>query len=271
MEKNINYWIEKLQQDLDMNTCEAFWDDRAEGYSHRSERRQEKANKLAEELVSRGFISENSCVLDIGCGPGAYSMAFARKCREVVAMDISSKMLEKLREEINHQGIDAIIPIKGNWDEIDLKEYGWHQRFDLVIASMSPAIHDWDTLKKMIEASRGSCYASSFIERKDIVGDEIHQLIGKQRTHKTDKIECIQNILQLTGINPELKIQQQSWEMRMSVEEAFRHYTQKIRIEQELSEKETERIRRFLDIRQEEGVIVEKTEATVGELLWRMQ
>lgn len=268
MEKEMTYWKEMLQQDLDMKTCESFWDDRAEEFSQRSEKRQEKANELAEDMVSRGYLSKNSRILDIGCGPGTYSLAFAKQCQEVVAMDISSKMLEHLKEKATQENLETITPIKGNWDEINLQQYGWHQQFDLVIASMSPAIHDGNTFDKMMEASRGYCYVSAFIERKDLVGDEIHKRMGKEKAHQTDKIQCIKNILRLKGIHPEIHINQRKWEMRMPVEEAFRHYTQKIRIKQALSEKETEQIQSFLDSHQEAGEILEKTEATVGELLW---
>ncbi len=60
------------------------------------------------------------------------------------------------------KGVDNIRVIQDTWQDIHLDGEGLGDGFDLVFASMSPGVRDPETLQKMMTASNGFCYLSSF-------------------------------------------------------------------------------------------------------------
>ena len=75
-------------------------------------------------------LSENSRVLDMGCGLGGISLALAQRCGEIVSMDCSLKRLKFLDMRAEQESIKNIFPVCGG-DTLKLpfpNEY-----FDLVV------------------------------------------------------------------------------------------------------------------------------------------
>ncbi len=64
-------------------------------------RRFDPPQKIMEKLgVNGGMV-----VLDFGCGPGFYTIPFARIAKQVVAVDLQAKMLEKVARKAARQGL----------------------------------------------------------------------------------------------------------------------------------------------------------------------
>ncbi len=58
------------------------------------------------ERVARALgINETSVVLDFGCGPGFYSVSFAKIAKQVVAVDLQEKMLKKAEKYAQKNGV----------------------------------------------------------------------------------------------------------------------------------------------------------------------
>src|SRR5512141_2225044 len=60
------------------------------------------------------LLSPSDRVLEIGAGTGIFTLAIARRCREVTAVDISASMLEILEGKAAGEGIGNIRTITGN-------------------------------------------------------------------------------------------------------------------------------------------------------------
>lgn len=66
------------------------------------------------------LFSSSDRVLEIGAGTGIFTLAIARRCREVTAVDISASMLEILKGKAAGEGLGNIRTIEGNAETMDL-------------------------------------------------------------------------------------------------------------------------------------------------------
>jgi len=73
-----------------------------------------------------GYIKEGQTVLDLGCGPGVFSIAMAEMVGEkgkVISVDIQDEMLLMLRQKIEHTEFESRILIhKSGPDKIGISE-----------------------------------------------------------------------------------------------------------------------------------------------------
>ena len=66
------------------------------------------------------LFSPSDRVLEIGAGTGIFTLAIARRCREVTAVDISASMLEILKGKAAVEGLGNIRTIAGNAETMDI-------------------------------------------------------------------------------------------------------------------------------------------------------
>lgn len=96
---------------------EAYWTNRASGYSEVNKdelRTQQKAVwtcELTEQIEAAfpGVAPENLRVLDMGCGPGFFSIILARAGYRVTAADYTPAMLEEARTNACNEGVEQAI------------------------------------------------------------------------------------------------------------------------------------------------------------------
>ena len=96
---------------------EAYWTNRASGYSEVNKdelRTQQKAVwtcELTEQIEAAfpGVAPENLRVLDMGCGPGFFSIILARTGYRVTAADYTPAMLDEARANARNEGVEQAI------------------------------------------------------------------------------------------------------------------------------------------------------------------
>jgi ubiquinone/menaquinone biosynthesis C-methylase UbiE len=73
-----------------------------------------------------GYIEPGQTVLDLGCGPGTFSLAMAKMVGEsgkVIAVDVQEEMLQIVREKAAQQGLESrIVTHKSDPDRIGISE-----------------------------------------------------------------------------------------------------------------------------------------------------
>ena len=96
---------------------EAYWTNRASGYSEVNKdelRTQQKAvwtRELTEQIEAAfpGVAPENLRVLDMGCGPGFFSIILARAGYRVTAADYTPAMLDEARANARNEDVEQAI------------------------------------------------------------------------------------------------------------------------------------------------------------------
>lgn len=274
-EKDLKYWID-LWKTHEHNTKDQqeFWDNRADFFNEKVFSGDIIESNIVDLLKDKNMLGKDMKVLDIGCGPGKHTLPMARVVKSITALDISENMLDYLKDNMKKTNIWNINPINLDWKGADLKEKSWEKAFDLVLASQSPGICNYETLEKMITASKKYCYLSSFVRRQDLIGDEIRKYVYMKYNlpiKKRDKIYCVFNILWQLGYLPEVQYKSRKWEDEMSVEEAYSLYKDKMSSMVTLTDQDREKIKKILDSQAHQGKVTEKTEVTQGILTWEVE
>jgi hypothetical protein len=125
--------------------------------SGKAKDRQKRMTGIFEMLDAMNFTVEGARILDIGCGPGAVSIPFARAGAEVTALDVSDRALERLQAEAVKEKL-SIRTLQSSWWTANIDKLGLSNQFDLVFATNTPALKDADCFERMIACSRNCCY-----------------------------------------------------------------------------------------------------------------
>jgi ubiquinone/menaquinone biosynthesis C-methylase UbiE len=96
-----------------------------------------------EKIIDVLGVKATDAVLDFGCGPGFYTIPFAKIAREVVAVDIQSKMLGKVSKYAEKNGV-KVKALQSNGQSIPLPE----GHFDLIF--LSGVYHELSEKRKVL-------------------------------------------------------------------------------------------------------------------------
>ena len=100
-------------------------------------------------MVESLGLKEGDVVADIGCGSGVISKLMARKVGDsgrVMAVDVQDEMLNRLKENLDKEGIENVIPVKGTQKTTNLKP----NSVDLAI--MVDVYHEFEFPFEMLKA-----------------------------------------------------------------------------------------------------------------------
>ncbi len=195
-----------------------FWNRRADNFQKNvmGEKGDKRVNRVLRWLEKQGVELTGKRVLDIGAGPGAFTLAMAQRCREVVALEPAEVMVEYLNAEIKSSALQNVRVIQETWEEVDLEREGLKGAFDLVFASMSPGINNLETIEKAFACSKGYFYYSSFAGRREseLMPKLWRLLYGEELPPWPDQSIFVLNLLYALGHQLTFEV----WEERSSLE-----------------------------------------------------
>lgn len=125
-----------------------------------SEEGRERTRRIMNWLEGQGVRFENASVLDIGAASGVFSVPFAERGARITAVETSPPLVELLQENTSTFAEDQVSIVPLPFEDIDVASKGWKGAFDLVFVSMSPVVHDWESVERLLQCSRKYCYIS---------------------------------------------------------------------------------------------------------------
>ncbi len=169
-----------------------------------------------------GMIRPGCRVLDIGCGVGKYGTYLAALGCDVTLTDISGEMLRRAAENMAKFDTPQAL-YECDFNEVTGDEPVFAGGFDLVISTMSPAVHDTETVRKMSRLSQGWCFLSRFESWEQPVRDELMRRMGIEPRltveNLDDDIASLIRAVEEAGFKPLLKHVRYNWSDRRSPEE----------------------------------------------------
>ncbi len=147
----------------------------------RDEREREERCSL---MLANLGIKAGMNICDMGCGNGFYSLQMAQltgKNGYVVAVDVQPEMLGYLRERMEGQGVDNVIPILGSFHDPRLPP----KMIDLIL--LVDVYHEFSHPQQMLAAMRRSLKPDGLIvmveyraEDKSVPIKPLHKMSKKQ-------------------------------------------------------------------------------------------
>lgn len=276
--ENLEYWKKEWgkvgkEYILNKNTEDKnikVWDESSKNYDETV--CNNRVKDVIKNLKLKGYINENSEVLDIGCGTGSYSIELSKICKKVYALDYSDCMLNVLKEKIKSNNIDNIEIIKANWNDINLNKENMYKKFDLVISSLNPGCYNPDSLLKINEASNKSCcYIGTDGKSKDDVLEKADKFILGKRLDFCGVSDIIYpfNILYFSGYRPSIFYTGTTWKYKMSYEGSVNKL--KNRYKEYLDKHETiDKIKEFVNREIKDGTFYHESKVTLGVITWEV-
>ena len=177
-------------------------------------------SRLFDYLKANCGLKPQIRVVDVGCGVGKYGMMLASMDCDVTLTDISPEMLRYA--EKNMSVFDTPWRcVCGDFTAVS-EELLSGGKYDLAISTMSPAIHDRDTVLKFSALSRGCCFISSFSRWEQPMRDRLlDSLDAESDTHYHSEEKCTQLIdaVKAAGFEPRLCYVDYNWcDMRTAEE-----------------------------------------------------
>ena len=113
-----------------LEEIENYWDMRSNGFSSAvMEEMTDRGAGISEGLMKDLEIRPGSRVLDLGCGPGLFSILLAKKGMDVVGIDYSAAMVKKAEENASEEGVSCQF-IKMNAQDLAFED----NEFDAVVS-----------------------------------------------------------------------------------------------------------------------------------------
>lgn len=152
-----------------------FWDSVSGSYT--SGRQGDAPGRIVDRLFETGSILPSDCIMEVGCGPGTYSLLLAPRVRILVCMDTSDAMLDRLFASAKEKGFSNIERFHKDWTT-----YSPRKGYDFCFASLLPGSDTDESMERMEGTARRGCAVLAW-ERlhDDDLTDRVCQIMGIAR------------------------------------------------------------------------------------------
>lgn len=254
------------------------WNKRAKEFQSKFLKGENEYNKkLFNFWIENGMIEEGIRTLDIGCGVGRHGVLLGNFGCEVSLVDISDEMLRYAGE--NMKKAETPLPFhlyRCNFAEVTGEEDFFKKGFNFSLASMSPAISDYESVKKMSDMTQGCCFVTRFVHWDQPLKEEIISKFGlkfpENELRHGGRLEDITDAVKDLGYELNIEYTDYNWSDEKSpetlVEDIFKRNFPEFS-EEERSELKKRALEIAKDIEKERGTLHDEVLSKVVWLYWK--
>jgi SAM-dependent methyltransferase len=229
-----------------------------------------RVKKILAWLEKNDFVFPGACILDIGAGAGSFALPFTKLGARVVALEPVEDLAKVLVDKAEKEEADGLSVVVQPWEDVCLEQEGFIDQFDLVFASLTPAIHDQSTLEKMMDCSRGWCFlCESAGRRRNLVQEELWRLIfGEAMPWPEYNILFSLNYLYALGYYPSLCLWTENWVEETKADEATEKLCRNFAMYTEITPQIKDVISGYVARHQSGGMFRDEWHVLLGMILW---
>ncbi len=193
--------------DLMPDGAESHWDARSASFARKSHHPMHR--RLALELLDMLDLKPHESVLDVGAGPGTYTIPAANMTRHVTAVDISSGMLSELEARAATLGLNNISCVRSSWQDYQLST-----RSDVMICfnalgciaqDETGAVAIGPAVDKLLAAAERGYILVSVVDKP--ADEDLCRALGLEGPSvRLDRAAVLFNIFASRGIMPEIRL-----------------------------------------------------------------
>lgn len=161
-----------------------------------------------------GMIRPGCRVLDLGCGVGKYGAYLAELGCEVTLTDISPEMLRRAADNMAKYRVPWSVH-RCDFHTATGREAFFSDGFDFSLSTMSPAVSDVPTVRKMSGLTRGFCFLARFCDWEQPLRDSLMREAGLEprRLFEDLKGDCesLTQAVREAGFLPEVRVVDYDW------------------------------------------------------------
>ena len=252
------------------------WDQRAEAWEKERREKQKgdaRVRSAVAYLEEQGLLRPDFQVADVGCGPGRFAVAFARRVRWVTGFDLSPRMIHYGLEYARREGVANLTLQALDFQTLDVEGAGLRRAFDLVFSSLTPAVHGQAGLEKMMDMSRAYCCNITHLYHRNSICRQLQEeVFGIPPVSPWGGrwFYSLFNLLLLRGYLPQTSYDRQLEARRFVPSQDYAAMLlERVLPPAERTEKNQARIFAWLQEHTDgEGMLTETSEACYGRILW---
>lgn len=252
------------------------WDQRAEAWEKERREKQKgdaRVRSAVAYLEEQGLLQPDFHVADVGCGPGRFAVAFARRVRWVTGFDLSPRMIHYGLEYARREGVANLTLQALDFQTLEVEAAGLRRAFDLVFSSLTPAVHGQAGLEKMMDMSRAYCCNITHLYHRNSICRQLQEeLFGIPPVSPWGGrwFYSLFNLLLLRGYLPQTSYDRQLEARRFVPSQDYAAMLlERVLPPAERTEKNQARIFAWLQEHTDgEGMLTETSEACYGRILW---
>lgn len=218
----------------------------AENFNKNSftEESQKRTKRIMDWVEKQTGSFSNLSILDVGAASGVFSIPFAKEGAKVTSLEPSPILHDMLEDNSKHYGVELEM-INQSFEDVRIEELG---HYDLVFASMCPAVTTWEAVNKAIDIAQKYVYVSLIAGPKEnSIVDEIIAFLGVESQEMTADMYYLLQLLYFNDYTYETLIERHTQHNDKTLDDVMQQLPQWLKeVEVELDEQQLASVEQYL-------------------------